>query len=157
MAIRFPESQVREMGRTARGVRGITLKKDDELVSMVAPGRGTNLLVVTEGGFGKRTRLEDYRVTNRGGKGIITLKVTDRTGRLVDLKEVLDSDEIMLISHSGMVIRQKVSDIKVIGRATQGVKLIQLKKAERVVDVARVVKEEEAEPEIDNGNSDGPE
>ena len=139
MAIRFPETQVRQMGRTARGVRGITLRKDDELVSMVAPGRGTNLLVVTEGGYGKRTRIEDYRMTRRGGKGIITLKVTQKTGRLVSVKEVLDSDEILLISKSGKIIRQKVSEIKVIGRATQGVKLIRLKSGERVMDVARVV------------------
>ncbi|MFQ6105049.1 MAG: DNA gyrase subunit A [Candidatus Glassbacteria bacterium] len=142
MAIRFPESQIREMGRSARGVRGITLRKNDELVSMVAPGRATKLLVATEGGYGKRTRIEDYRVTNRAGKGIITLKVTERTGRLVAVKEVLDEDEIMLISQSGMVIRQRVSDIKVIGRATQGVKLIQLEEGDRMVDVARVMQEE---------------
>ena len=154
MAIRFPESQVRKMGRAARGVRAITLKKDDELISMVAPGRGTNLLVVTEGGYGKRTRLDDYRVTKRGGKGITTLKVTGRTGRLVDLKEVLDQDEIMLITRSGMIIRQKVSDIKIIGRATQGVKLIRLGKDELVVDVARVVKEDENSKVNNNDEND---
>ncbi len=143
MSIRFPESEVREMGRTARGVRGISLKKDDELVSMVAPGRGTKLLVVTERGYGKRTNSEGYRVTKRGGKGVTTLKVTAKTGRLIALKEVLDDDEIMLITQSGVIIRQKVSDIKVIGRATQGVKLIHLDEGDRVVDVGRVVKEEQ--------------
>jgi DNA gyrase subunit A len=143
MAVRFPESQVRQMGRAARGVRGITLRKGDALVSMVAPRRGSKLLIVTEGGYGKRGDIEDYRMTRRGGVGVIALRVTEKTGNLVTMKEVLDDDEIVLISEEGMVIRQKVSDIKVIGRATQGVKLIQLGKGDRFIDVARVVPEEE--------------
>jgi DNA gyrase subunit A len=147
MAVRFPESQVREMGRAARGVRGITLRKGDALVSMIAPGRASKLLVVTEGGYGKRSEIGDYRMTRRGGKGIITLRVTEKTGNLVTMKEVLDDDEIVLISQDGMVIRQKVSYINVIGRATQGVKLIQLGEGDRVVDVARVVPEGEEEVE----------
>lgn len=145
LAIRFPEDKVRSMGRTAYGVRGISLGGKDEVVGMVVIKRDTSLLVVTENGFGKRTPISDYRVTNRGGKGIINIKTTERNGRVVAMKEVLEEDELMIITEKGIIIRQPVKTIKEIGRNTQGVRLISLDKEDRVVDVARVVKGEEEE------------
>jgi DNA gyrase subunit A len=131
------------MGRTAYGVKGITLKKKDRVIGMVVVKRDTTLLSVTENGFGKRTAISDYRVTNRGGKGIINIKATERNGKVIVIKEVVTDDELMLITQKGIIIRQPVTQIKVIGRATQGVKLINLDSGDKVVDVARVAKSEE--------------
>ena len=141
-AIRFHEDKVRDMGRSAYGVKGITLAKKDKVIGMVVVKRDATLLTVTENGFGKRTSISDYRVTNRGGKGIINIKTTQRNGKVVDIKEVVTDDELMLITQKGIIIRQPVKQITVIGRATQGVKLINLDKGDKVTDVARVVKSE---------------
>jgi DNA gyrase subunit A len=143
LAIRFPEDKVRSMGRTAYGVRGVSLRGKDEVVGMVVIKRDATLLVVTENGFGKRTPISDYRVTNRGGKGVINVKTSERNGKVVAIKEVLEDDELMIITEKGIIIRQPVKQIKEIGRNTQGVKLINLDEGDRVVDVARVVKSEE--------------
>ncbi|MCJ7459401.1 MAG: DNA gyrase subunit A [candidate division Zixibacteria bacterium] len=143
LAIRFPEDKVRSMGRTAHGVRGISLRGKDLVVDMVVIKRDASLLVVTENGFGKRTPISDYRVTNRGGKGVINVKTNERNGKVVALKEVLEDDELMLITEKGMIIRQSVKSIKEIGRNTQGVRLISLDEGDKVVAVARVVKGEE--------------
>lgn len=130
------------MGRTAYGVKGINLQKKDYVVGMVVVKRDSTLLVVTENGYGKRTKIDDYRITNRGGKGIINVKTSDRNGEVVAIKEVLDMDELILITKNGIANRQSVKDIKTIGRNTQGVRLISLKKDDKVTDVARVVSEE---------------
>ncbi len=142
MAIRFPEDKVRPMGRTAYGVKGITLGKGDYVIGMVVVKRNSSLLVVTENGYGKRTSIEDYRITNRGGKGVINVKASERNGEVVTIKEVLDQDELILITKKGIANRQSVKDINVIGRNTQGVRLINLGKGDQVIDVARVVSEE---------------
>jgi DNA gyrase subunit A len=142
MAIRFPEEKVRAMGRTAYGVKGIELDEKDYVIGMVVVKRDSTLLVVTENGYGKRTSIEDYRMTNRGGKGVINVKTTDRNGEVVSIKEVLDQDELILITKNGIANRQAVKDISVIGRNTQGVRLIHLKAGDVVTDVARVVSEE---------------
>ncbi|MBD3256879.1 DNA gyrase subunit A, partial [candidate division GN15 bacterium] len=136
MAIRFPEDKVRAMGRTAYGVKGITLGKDDYVIGMVAVGRDTSLLVVTENGYGKRTMIDDYRMTNRGGKGVINIKPSQRNGEVVAIMEVLDTDELILITRKGIANRQAVENIKVIGRATQGVRLVKLDDDDFVTDVA---------------------
>ena len=141
-AIRFHEDKVRDMGRAAYGVKGITLAKNDKVIGMVVVKRDATLLSVTENGYGKRTSISDYRVTNRGGKGIINIKTTQRNGKVVDIKEVVTDDELMLITQKGIIIRQPVKQITVIGRATQGVKLINLDAGDKVMDVARVVKSE---------------
>ena len=142
MAIRFPEEKVRQMGRTAYGVRGINLAKGDRCIGMVVVKRDSSLLVVTENGYGKRTSINDYRVTNRGGKGVINVKTSERNGEVVSIMEVLDADELILITKNGIANRQAVSQIKVIGRNTQGVRLINLKGNDVVTDVARVVSED---------------
>jgi DNA gyrase subunit A len=142
-AIRFPEDKVRAMGRSAYGVRGIALGKKDRVVGMVVIKRDTTLLVVTENGYGKRSNISDYRITNRGGKGIINVRVSERNGPVVDIKTVEDEDELMLITSKGIIIRQPVKQIKVIGRSTQGVKLMNLDSGDKVKDVARVIKSEE--------------
>ncbi len=141
-AIRFHEDKVRDMGRAAYGVRGITLSKRDLVIGMVVVKRDTTLLSVTENGYGKRSSISDYRVTNRGGKGIINIKATERNGKVVTIKEALDEDELMLITQKGIIIRQPVKQISVIGRNTQGVRLINLDSGDKVVDVARVAKSE---------------
>jgi DNA gyrase subunit A len=142
MAIRFPEDKVRPMTRSAYGVKGVTLAMGDEVIGMVAVGRDSSLLVVTQNGYGKRTLIDDYRMTNRGGKGVINIKASERNGEVVAIKEVLDSDELILITKKGIANRQAVSQIKVIGRNTQGVRLINLDKGDLVTDVARVVPED---------------
>ena len=142
-AIRFPEGKVRAMGRSAYGVRGIALGKKDRVVGMVVIKRDTSLLVVTENGYGKRSNVSDYRITNRGGKGIINVRVSERNGPVVEVKTVEDQDELMLITSKGIIIRQPVKQIKVIGRSTQGVKLMNLDAGDKVKDVARVIKSEE--------------
>ncbi|UCF78413.1 MAG: DNA gyrase subunit A [Candidatus Eiseniibacteriota bacterium] len=142
-AIRFHEKNVRPMGRTARGVRGVSLEKGDEVVTMISvKGEGT-LLVVTENGFGKRSPISEYRLTGRGGKGIITIKNTPRNGSVVSVKQVGDDDELMIITAKGVIIRLPIQGVSVMGRNTQGVRLIQPDKGDKVVDVARVVVGEE--------------
>jgi DNA gyrase subunit A len=145
MAIRFHENEAREMGRNAGGVKGISMGKRDELIGMVVIKRDASILVVSERGFGKRSDIKDYKVQHRGGSGLITLKATEKTGKLVAIKEAIDDDDLMIITTKGVVIRQQVKSIKVIGRNTQGVKLIKLDAHDKVADVARVVSEEEDE------------
>jgi DNA gyrase subunit A len=157
-AIRFNESTVRPMGRTATGVRGITLADDqDEVVGMISVDNPeVSVLVVSEKGYGKRTEIEDYRVTNRGGKGVKTLNVTEKTGALVAIKDVTDNDDLMIINKSGIVIRIAVKQLRVMGRATQGVRLITLKNEDEIASIAKVEHEEELEisTEIIDASSD---
>jgi DNA gyrase subunit A len=143
MSIRFHQGDVRDMGRATTGVKGIELEKGDEVIGMVVVRRDATLLVVSEKGYGKRSELSDYRVQKRGGKGIITLKKTDKTGSIVALKEVIPDDELMMITRHGVIIRLPVDGIRVIGRNTQGVRVMNLDAGDAVVDVARVVKEDE--------------
>jgi len=151
-AIRFNESQVREMGRTATGVRAIKLAKGDYVIGLVAVIRpSATILVVTDRGYGKRSELSDYRVTNRGGKGVITVKTTEKVGKLISIKEVTDSDDLMIITSRGILIRQKVKDIRVMGRNAQGVRLIKLDDKDRISAVARIVEEDKE----NNGNGNG--
>ncbi|MBT4813111.1 MAG: DNA gyrase subunit A, partial [Cryomorphaceae bacterium] len=144
-AIRFEESKTRPMGRNASGVRGIRLKDNkDEVVGMISVNdMDANILVVSENGFGKRSSLEDYRVTNRGGKGVKTISITEKTGKLVTLKSVSDNDDLMIINKSGIAIRMQVEDLRVMGRATQGVKVISLKDGDSIAAVAKVMKDED--------------
>jgi len=145
MSIRFHEKDVRDMGRTATGVKGIELDKKDHVIDMVVVRRKSTLLTVTEKGMGKRSELDEYRVQHRGGRGIITLKRSDKTGDIVALKEVLPDDELMMITKKGIMIRVPVEGIRISGRNTQGVKVMNLTPGDLVVDVARVVKEDETE------------
>lgn len=142
MSIRFNEKDVRKMGRTAGGVRGVQLEGDDRVIGMVVLRRDATLLVVSEKGMGKRSKVSDYRVQRRGGKGIITLKRTAKTGSIVALREVLPDDELMMITRHGVIIRVPVDGIRVIGRNTQGVRVMNLDAGDTVVDVARVVNED---------------
>ncbi|MBT6729485.1 MAG: DNA gyrase subunit A [Cryomorphaceae bacterium] len=144
-AIRFEESKTRPMGRNASGVRGIRLKDNkDEVVGMISVNdMDANILVVSENGFGKRSSLEDYRLTNRGGKGVKTISITEKTGKLVTLKSVSDNDDLMIINKSGIAIRMQVEDLRVMGRATQGVKVISLKDGDSIAAVAKVMKDED--------------
>ena len=148
-AIRFEESKTRPMGRTASGVRGITLAhENDEVIGMVAVNdMESNILVVSENGYGKRSSLEDYRITNRGGKGVKTLNITDKTGQLVAIKNVDNENDLMIINKSGIVIRLAVANLRVMGRATQGVKLIDIKGNDTIASVAKVFREEEEDTE----------
>lgn len=145
MAVRFNEKDVRDMGRTATGVRGIKLEKNDKVIGMIVVKNATTLLVVTEKGFGKRSEIEDYRLTHRGGKGVITVKTSEKNGKLIAMKEVNDPDELVIITTGGMVIRQSVKEIRVMGRNTQGVRLIRLNEEDEIADIARVIPEEEEE------------
>ena len=151
-AIRFEEAKTRPMGRNASGVRGITLSNDnDEVIGMISVNdMENNILVVSENGFGKRSSLEDYRITNRGGKGVKTISITEKTGDLVSIKNVCDEDDLMIINKSGIAIRMAVEDLRVMGRATQGVKLINLKPSDSIAAVAKVMKDEEAASEINS-------
>ena len=144
-AIRFEESKTRPMGRNASGVRGIRLKDEkDEVVGMISVNdMDANILVVSENGFGKRSSLEDYRLTNRGGKGVKTISITEKTGKLVSLKSVSDNDDLMIINKSGIAIRMQVEDLRVMGRATQGVKVISLKDGDSIAAVAKVMKDDD--------------
>jgi DNA gyrase subunit A len=144
LSIRFQEGEVREMGRLAQGVRGIQLKADDFVVGTAVLTREGTLLTVTENGFGKRTQTEEYRKQARGGKGIITMKTTEKNGPVVGVLPVTDEDDLMIITDRGKIIRLRVNDISVIGRNTQGVRLINLEDQEKVVSVARAIKKEEA-------------
>ncbi len=141
-AVRFPETAVRAMGRTAYGVRGVNLASKDYLISAVVVKRESTLLTVTENGYGKRSDIADYRVTNRGGKGVINIRATERNGEVVIVKEVVDEDEILFITQRGIVNRIGVSSIRSMSRATQGVRLIGLDKGDKVIDVAKVPKSE---------------
>ena len=148
------------MGRTASGVRGITLADaKDEVIGMVSVDRDqvneSQILVVTENGYGKRTRVVDedgedvYRITNRGGKGVKTLNITEKTGQLISINDVTDEDDLMIINKSGLTIRMKVSDLRVMGRATQGVRLINIKGTDSIAAVTKVMREEESDEDID--------
>ena len=156
-AIRFEESKTRPMGRGASGVRGITLANaKDEVVGMVSVNdMDTNILVVSENGYGKRSDLEDYRVTNRGGKGVKTISITDKTGSLVTIKNVTDQDDLMIINKSGIAIRMAVSDLRIMGRATQGVKLINLREDDSIAAVAKVMKDDEEVEDISDIDVEG--
>ncbi|WP_396174277.1 DNA gyrase subunit A [Flavobacterium sp.] len=145
--VRFEEGKTRPMGRNASGVRGITLADDkDEVIGMVSVNdMSSEILVVSENGYGKRSSLDDYRITNRGGKGVKTLNITDKTGRLVSINNVTDADDLMIINKSGLTIRMEVSDLRVMGRATQGVRLINIKGNDSIAAVTKVMKEEEVE------------
>lgn len=150
-AIRFPESKVRSMGRNASGVRAITVDSEtDEVVGMIVvkEGDGFDVMVVSEQGYGKRSALEDYRITNRGGKGVKTITVTDKTGELVSLKAVTDEDDLMIITKKGTMIRMGVDTLRVMGRATQGVRLITLRKGDEIASIAKVPASEEEEDEV---------
>jgi len=152
MAIRFNEDDVRPMGRTSTGVRGIKLGKDDEVVATIVIKNTQTILVVTDKGFGKRSDINDYRITKRGGKGVITVKTGDKNGNLIAMKEVNDQDELVIITTKGMVIRQGIKTIRVMGRATQGVKLINLKNGDSIADIARVIPDDDKtieKPETD--------
>jgi DNA gyrase subunit A len=147
-AIRFPEEKVRSMGRNASGVRAITVdSENDEVVGMVVvkEGDGFDVMVVSEQGYGKRSALEDYRITNRGGKGVKTITVTEKTGELVSLKAVTDEDDLMIITKKGTMIRMGVDTLRVMGRATQGVRLISLRKGDEIASIAKVPASEEEE------------
>ena len=148
MAIRFDETDVRAMGRTAYGVRGISLREDDEVVAMDVVRAGGTMLTVTQNGYGKRTDLEEYRVQSRGGIGIINIQTSDRNGKVVGIAYVHDDDELMLISQQGKILRTVSRDVRAIGRATQGVRLIGVEEGDQVVSVARLAEREEEE----NGN-----
>jgi DNA gyrase subunit A len=144
-AIRFPGADVRDMGRTARGVRGISLGNKDEVVSMEVIEGDASILTVTENGYGKRSELNEYRVQSRGGSGIITIKVSDRNGPVVGVRQVTDADDIMLVTDGGKIIRSRAKEISTIGRNTQGVRLISLDEGEKVVSVARLAEDNEEE------------
>ena len=161
-AIRFEEAKTRPMGRNASGVRGIRLQdeKTDEVIGMIAvDDMESDVLVVSENGYGKRSSLEDYRITNRGGKGVKTISITKKTGNLVSIKNVTDDDDLMIINKSGIAIRMAVEDLRVMGRATQGVKLINLKGSDSIAAVAKVMHDDEevedAEPIEDTDVSEG--
>jgi DNA gyrase subunit A len=143
MAIRFPEGDVRPMGRTAYGVKGITLREGDEVVAMEVVRPGSTLLTVAENGYGKRTELDEYRVQSRGGVGIINIQTTERNGRVVGMASVHDEDEFMLITQQGKILRTVARDIRTIGRATQGVRLIEIDADDRVVSLARLAEKDE--------------
>jgi DNA gyrase subunit A len=154
-AIRFPEAKVRPMGRSATGVRGIELDDDhDEVIGMVCvDDRERSILVLSEKGYGKRSAIEDYRVTNRGGKGVKTLNITDKTGLLVAITDVSDADDLMIINKSGVTIRMGVKELRVMGRNTQGVRLIRLDESDAIASIARVEHEEETpDSEQEEGN-----
>lgn len=142
-AIRFNEKDVRSMGRTATGVRGVRLGKDDIVVGLVVMKRQATILVVTEKGYGKRSDINDYRTTHRGGKGVITVKTSDRVGKLISMMEVVDGDELVIITTHGMVIKQGIKNIRVMGRNTQGVRVIRLNESDSIADIAKVVRDEE--------------
>ena len=153
-AIRFEEEKTRPMGRNASGVRGIRLADDaDEVVGMIAINdTASEILVVSENGYGKRSSIEDYRITNRGGKGVKTISLTDKTGKLVAIKNVIDSDDLMIINKSGIAIRMAVDSLRVMGRATQGVRLIKVREDDSIAAVAKVMKEDD--PELDESLQD---
>jgi DNA gyrase subunit A len=151
MAIRFNETDVRPMGRSAYGVRGISLRDDDEVVAMEVVHEGGTVLTVAQNGYGKRTELDEYRVQSRGGFGTINIQTSDRNGKVVGIAYVTDEDELMLISQQGMILRMKAGDIRSIGRATQGVRLIEMEEGDAVVSVAKLAEREEEDEEPEAG------
>jgi DNA gyrase subunit A len=136
--IRFVHNAVRPIGRTATGVKGITLDKGDEVIGMITVRTDQEVLVVSENGYGKRSSIEDYRITNRGGKGVKTINVTDKTGKLIDISAVTDNDHLMIINKSGITLRLAVENLRVMGRATQGVRLINLRDDDSIASVAKI-------------------
>jgi DNA gyrase subunit A len=146
-AIRFEESKTRPMGRTAAGVRGITLAdENDEVVGMISVhDLDSDVFVVSEKGYGKRSKVQDYRLTNRGGKGVKTINITDKTGKLVAIKNVKDGDDLMIITKNGLTIRFAVDDIRQMGRAAQGVRAIHLREGDEIASVAKIAREDEME------------
>jgi DNA gyrase subunit A len=147
-AVRFPEEQVRPMGRNAAGVKAITLEsEDDQVIGMVCVPTETEqkLLVVSEKGYGKMSVIDDYRLTNRGAKGVITLNITEKTGKLVAILDVTEKDELMIINKSGILIRMKTETLRVMGRNTQGVRLIKLSETDEIMSIAKIESEEEVE------------
>ncbi len=147
LAIRFHEKDVRNMGRVATGVRGVNLSKGDIVVGLLVIKRNDNILVVTEKGYGKRSDINDYRITHRGGKGVITVKTSEKVGKMIAMMEVVDGDELVIISTQGMVIRQSIKEIRVMGRNTQGVRVIRLNEGDTIADIAKVVPDEEGNGE----------
>jgi len=145
MAIRFEETDVRPMGRGAYGVRGITLRDDDIVVGMEVVKAGGTLLTVTERGFGKRTEIDEYRVQSRGGVGVINITTSDRNGLVVGVSYVQEGDQLLVITQQGMILRMLTDDVRSIGRATQGVTIIDLEENDKVVSIARLVEKEEDE------------
>ncbi|HXQ76719.1 MAG TPA: DNA gyrase C-terminal beta-propeller domain-containing protein, partial [Gemmatimonadaceae bacterium] len=143
MAIRFEETDVRPMGRTAYGVRGISLRDDDEVVAMEVVREGGTLLTVAQNGYGKRTELDEYRLQSRGGVGIINIQTSDRNGKVVGIAYVHEDDELMIISQQGMILRMRAGDVRAIGRATQGVRLIEMEEGDAVVAIAKLAEKEE--------------
>jgi len=157
-AIRFNESKVRSMGRNASGVRGVVLEgKDDEVIGMICiENNEKTILVVSERGYGKRSQIDDYRITNRGGKGVKTINITEKTGNLIAIKDVSDNDHLMIINKSGIAIRMGMEDVRVMGRATQGVRLIKIEDGDEIAAVAKIELEEgEANEDLNNGNEEG--
>lgn len=154
-AIRFPEEKIRAIGRTGAGVKAITMSETDEVIGMICveDRELENVLVVSENGYGKRSPLDEYRITNRGGKGVRTMNITDKTGELIAIKKVTDLNNLMIINKSGLTIRLAISEIRVTGRATQGVKLINLRNNDSIASVASVPKSEEREDELEGGES----
>ena len=151
MSIRFEESDVRAMGRPATGVRGISLDKEDRVVALAVVDPAATLLVAGENGIGKRTAFDEYRLQSRGGKGIITMKTNDKTGKVVGALTVIDADEIMLLTQQGQMVRTPVNNIREAGRNTQGVKLINLASGDKLTAIARVVSENEEEATGESG------
>lgn len=151
--IRFPEEKVREVGRGSIGVRGITMEENDEVIGMIVVNDLENdtVLVVSEKGYGKRTAVEDYRITNRGGKGVITLNITEKTGNLIAIQNVTDEDGLMIINKSGVAIRMNMDEMRVMGRNTQGVRMINLKKNDEIAAIAKVSMDKDVEEEVIEG------
>ncbi|OPZ05834.1 MAG: DNA gyrase subunit A [candidate division BRC1 bacterium ADurb.BinA292] len=170
MAVRFDENDVRPMGRFVGGVRGINLRGDDQVVGMIALRPESTVLTVCEKGYGKRSDAEDYRLTKRGGVGVINIRATERNGKVIAVLDVIESDELILISEQGITIRSRVSDMRVIARATMGVRLMHLEEGDSLVGVARIEEdksvagvadaadegdeEADAEPEVDEGGEE---
>ena len=146
-AIRFNESTVRPMGRVSSGVRAISIEDEDEVIGMIAiePDSKEDVLVLSENGYGKRTDLDEYRITNRGGKGVKTINVTEKTGKLISIQAVTDDNDLMIINRSGLTIRTSADQIRVAGRATQGVRVINLREGDSIASVTAVPKTEEEE------------
>jgi len=154
-AIRFPEEQVRPMGRTAAGVRGVSLRPDDRVVGMEILSPGATILTATQNGYGKRTPLDDYRLQGRGGQGVITIRTSARNGPVVGVAQVLGDDEVMFITNAGQTLRCGVDTISTMGRAVQGVRLMDLSPGEKVVSIARLAERDEVEAGGDGGDPGG--
>ena len=156
LSIRFREEDVRAMGRAARGVKGIALARDDEVVDMAIVNASQDVLTVCENGYGKRTAVDEYRLQSRGGKGVINIRTTERNGKVVAVKSVTDEDELMMITAKGMMLRTAIANMRVIGRATQGVRLIRLEEGDKLVAVARVAQDQLETHENSAGQSESP-